>query len=153
MHNIEVRCEEISAPQWLPAVSPFLLTVLERLSYSNWDISILFCNDRFIHELNKTYRGIDSATDVLSFEQGDSYHDAAGDLRFNAGDIVISLDSLKSNAEFFKVPVDEELRRLLIHGVLHLSGMDHANNDPQQEMLILQETILEQCAGTIIRQE
>ncbi|MGP1594554.1 MAG: rRNA maturation RNase YbeY [Treponema sp.] len=153
MHNIEIRCEEIPEPYWLSAVKPFLLLILEKLSYTNWDISLLFCNDPFIHELNKTYRTIDSPTDVLSFEQGDSYQDSAGEVRFNAGDIVISLDSLKSNAEFFSVPVDEELKRLLIHGVLHLSGMDHSDNDPKQEMLILQEKILAECAGTVIYQE
>ena len=153
MPNIEVRCEEISTPQWISGVSSFLLQVLGMLSYSNWDISILFCNDSFIRRLNKMYRTIDAPTDVLSFEQGDSYYDAAGECRFNAGDIVISLETLKSNAVFFNVPVDEELKRLLIHGVLHLSGMDHSDNDPKQEMLILQEHILAECMGTVICQE
>ena len=113
----------------------------------------MFCRDAFIHELNKTYRHIDSPTDVLSFEQGDEYDDEDGNLRFNAGDIVISLDSLRSNAETFNVTMNEELKRLLIHGILHLSGMDHSDNDPQQEMLQLQEKILKEYNNTVIYQE
>jgi len=59
-----------------------------------------------------------------------------------AGDIVISIDTLFRNADEFNVAVDEELKRLLIHGILHLSGMDHSDNSPEQEMLKLQESIL-----------
>ena len=63
------------------------------------------------------------------------------------------LDSLKSNAETFHVSVNEELKRLLIHGTLHLSGMDHSDNSPQQEMLQLQEKILGEYESTIVYQE
>jgi probable rRNA maturation factor len=59
------------------------------------------------------------------------------------GDIVISLDALRENAGFFKVSEDEELRRLIIHGILHLAGNDHASNDPGEPMLVKQENILE----------
>jgi len=85
--------------------------------------------------------------------QGDEYDDEDGNLRFNAGDIVISLDSLRSNAETFNVTMNEELKRLLIHGILHLSGMDHSDNDPQQEMLQLQEKILKEYSNAVVYQE
>ena len=153
MNSIAVTWHGIPEPAWGTAVEPFMQSVLNRLSHRQWDISLVFCNDAFIHTLNKTYRKIDAPTDVLSFEQGEEYCDEAGQTRFSAGDIVISLDSLKSNAETFHVSVNEEHKRLLIHGTLHLSGMDHSDNSPQQEMLQLQEKILGEYESTIVYQE
>ena len=125
-------------------VENFISEVLNELNLKNWDISLLFCDDAFIQNLNKQYRDIDSPTDVLSFEQGDEYFDEAGETRFMAGDIVISLDSLRSNAEEFNVDINEELKRLIVHGILHLNGMDHSDNSPEQEMLKFQEELLMQ---------
>ena len=125
-------------------VENFISEVLNELNLKNWDISLLFCDDAFIQNLNKQYRDIDSPTDVLSFEQGDEYFDEAGETRFMAGDIVISLDSLRFNAEEFNVEINEELKRLIVHGILHLNGMDHSDNSPEQEMLKFQEKLLVQ---------
>lgn len=125
-------------------VENFISEVLNELNLKNWDISLLFCDDAFIQNLNKQYRDIDSPTDVLSFEQGDEYFDDAGETRFMAGDIVISLDSLRFNAEEFNVDINEELKRLIVHGILHLNGMDHSDNSPEQEMLKFQEELLMQ---------
>ena len=125
-------------------VENFISEVLNDLNLKNWDISLLFCDDAFIQNLNKQYRDIDSPTDVLSFEQGDEYFDEAGETRFMAGDIVISLDSLRFNAEEFNVEINEELKRLIVHGILHLNGMDHSDNSPEQEMLKFQEKLLVQ---------
>ena len=125
-------------------VENFISEVLKDLNLKNWDISLLFCDDAFIQNLNKQYRDIDSPTDVLSFEQGDEYFDEAGETRFMAGDIVISLDSLRFNAEELNVDINEELKRLIVHGILHLNGMDHSDNSPEQEMLKFQEELLMQ---------
>lgn len=125
-------------------VENFISEVLKDLNLKNWDISLLFCDDAFIQNLNKQYRDIDSPTDVLSFEQGDEYFDEAGETRFMAGDIVISLDSLRFNVEEFNVDINEELKRLIVHGILHLNGMDHSDNSPEQEMLKFQEELLMQ---------
>ena len=115
-------------------VENFISEVLKDLNLKNWDISLLFCDDAFIQNLNKQYRDIDSPTDVLSFEQGDEYFDDAGETMFMAGDIVISLN----------VEINEELKRLIVHGILHLNGMDHSDNSPEQEMLKFQEELLVQ---------
>ena len=125
-------------------VENFISEVLNELNLKNWDISLLFCDDAFIQNLNKQYRDIDSPRGVLSFEQGDEYFDDAGETRFMAGDIVISLDSLRFNAEEFNVDINEELKRLIVHGILHLNGMDHSDNSPEQEMLKFQEELLMQ---------
>lgn len=140
--------EDVIEPVWFNKVEPFIQTVLQKLSYDNEEISVLFCSDEFIKELNSQYRNIDSATDVLSFENGEEYEDEEG-LWKNVGDIAISLETLPKNAEYFEVDTNTELKRLIIHGILHLNGMDHGEEHiekgvvPTDEMLILQENLLE----------
>lgn len=148
----------ISAPQWLENVEPFVHTVLEHLSFDGEEISVLFCGDDFMQELNKTYRGIDSATDVLSFENGEQYEDEYG-AWLCAGDIAVSLDMLPKNAAYFETDENTELKRLLIHGILHLNGMEHEPEHiekgvvPKCEMLCIQEkTVAELSAENIIEQ-
>lgn len=139
--------EDVTEPVWFNKVEPFIQTVLQKLSYDNEEISVLFCSDEFIKELNSQYRNIDSATDVLSFENGEEYEDEEG-LWKNVGDIAISLETLPKNAEYFEVDTNTELKRLIIHGILHLNGMDHGEEHiekgvvPTDEMLILQENLL-----------
>ena len=139
--------EDVIEPVWFNKVEPFIQTVLQKLNYDNEEISVLFCSDEFIKELNSQYRNIDSATDVLSFENGEEYEDEEG-LWKNVGDIAISLETLPKNAEYFEVDTNTELKRLIIHGILHLNGMDHGVEHiekgvvPTDEMLILQENLL-----------
>jgi probable rRNA maturation factor len=139
--------EDVTEPIWFNKVEPFIQTVLQKLNYDNEEISVLFCSDEFIKELNSQYRNIDSATDVLSFENGEEYEDEEG-LWKNVGDIAISLETLPKNAEYFEVDTNTELKRLIIHGILHLNGMDHGEEHiekgvvPTNEMLILQENLL-----------
>lgn len=145
--------EHIAKPLWLDLVEPFMNKVLVRLDIDNWELSVLFCADPFIADLNKKYRDIDGPTDVLSFEQGDEYIDDDDVTWFNAGDIVISLDMLAKNAEDFSVGMNDELKRLLVHGILHLDGMDHEDNSPEQEMLQFQEHLLTGFSGDIVFKE
>jgi probable rRNA maturation factor len=142
MNAVEISVEGVGTPAWLDRARDFALAALERLGKENWDLSILICDDAFIRGLNRQYRDKDEATDVLSFEQGETYKDPEGAERFLAGDIVISLDGLARNADEFGIPADEELRRLIAHGILHLAGMDHPDNDPSRPMLLLQEEML-----------
>ena len=147
MNAVEVSVEGIDTPTWLDRARDFALAVLARLGHESWDLSVLLCDDSFIRGLNRQYRDKDEATDVLSFEQGDRYRDPEGRERFLAGDIVISLDALSRNSEEFGVSRDEELRRLLVHGILHLSGMDHEDNDASRPMLARQEEILRELTA------
>ncbi|MCR5172301.1 MAG: rRNA maturation RNase YbeY [Treponema sp.] len=147
--------EDMKEPVWFNKIHDYEQTVLEKLGYDNEEISILFCDDEFIHQLNKEYRDIDSATDVLSFENGMEYTDDEGTW-YSAGDIIISLDTLPQNADYFGVSLNEELKRLLIHGTLHLNGMDHGEAhvepgiEPEDEMLKLQEKVLKELADISI---
>ncbi len=132
-------------------VKEFMLQVLDKLGKDKWEVSVLFTGDAFIQKLNKDYRGKDEPTDVLSFAQVDTkeaFPSKGG--RFYAGDIVISMDTLEKNANYFKISMNEELKRLLVHGILHLSGLDHENNNPDQPMLAKQEKILKQYTGVVL---
>ncbi len=147
--------EGIVAPDWIDAAVRFMEKAAEVLGYNGEEISLLFCNDEYIKELNKTYRNIDAPTDVLSFESGEEYEDEEGKWKC-AGDIVISLDTLPVNAEYFNEDKNAELKRLLVHGLLHLNGMDHGEEHiekgkaPECPMLELQENILEKLKDEII---
>ncbi len=161
MNNIYIDvAENCETPEWLDKVEPFMQKILQELDKDQWEVSVLFCDDPFIQNLNRTYRQIDSPTDILSFEDGTEYPDEEGTQWISAGDIAISVPTFLRNAADFGVSESEELSRLLIHGLLHLSGMDHGEahiekdrtfsggTEEDREMLVLQEKILEKL-GTI----
>ena len=147
--------EGVKEPEWLDKVQDFLLLAANQLGFDNEEVSVLFCNDEYIKELNSSYRNIDAPTDVLSFENDEEYEDEEGKWKC-VGDIAISLDTLPVNAEYFNEDTNAELKRLLVHGLLHLNGMDHGEEHiekgkaPVCEMLVLQENILEKLKDEIV---
>jgi probable rRNA maturation factor len=150
MNRVEVNAEEVPLPPWAFRVVPFILKVLDQIHRDGWDLSVLFCNNNYIRSLNARFRCRDEPTDVLSFALGETLEDGEAGRRYLPGDIVISLETLAENARYFHVAEDEELRRLLIHGVLHLDGLDHDSNEKKEPMLQLQEKILADLAGECI---
>lgn len=80
------------------------------------DVGYMFVSDEKILEVNRMYLGHDYYTDIITFDYDED--DVVN------GDIVISLDTVKSNAELFQKPYDEELHRVIIHGILHLCGIN-----------------------------
>lgn len=142
MNRVALVAEDCELPPWASRLESFVLRVLDVLKKDRWEVSLVLCTNTLITELNAQYRGKNESTDILSFELGETYQDEEGEEVFLAGDLVISLETLEENARYFNVSVDEELRRLVIHGILHLAGMDHATNDQEEPMLILQEQIL-----------
>jgi len=146
MNRVDLSFEGVSELAWADSLIAFTLAVLEKLGKEGWDVSLLICDDPFIRDLNARYRSKDEATDVLSFVLGEWTPDEGEGKRWAAGDIAISLDTLEKNAIYFGVGRDEELRRLVIHGVLHLAGMDHEDNDSDRPMLLLQEKLLVELA-------
>lgn len=141
MNRVELSWRDSEPPAWAEQVESYLLSAMEAVGVDDWELSVLFCGDDFIKELNRDYRGLDEPTDVLSFGMGERIKD--GDREYYlAGDIVVSLPALARNVEAFSVSQDEELKRLLVHGLLHLSGMDHEDNEPSRPMLRKQEELL-----------
>jgi probable rRNA maturation factor len=150
VNRVEISAGEAPLPQWSKSLKLFALKVLARLGRNQWDLSVLLCSDETISDLNFRYRGKAEATDILSFNMGKGGGRGDPLSRFTYGGVVISLDTLKENARRFNVSEDEELRRLLIHGILHLDGMDHKTHKKDEPMLILQEQILEELAEVSI---
>ena len=120
-----------------------LLKTLNYLEVKNSSISVLFTDDTEMRELNKKYRGKDKSTDVLSFSMREG-EDFPKTEKGNLGDIVISIDYATRQAKEFEVSLDDEIKRLLVHGCLHLLGYEHedVSVDVARKMFDKQEEIL-----------
>ena len=103
-------------------------------------VSVLLCDDAFIHELNKTYRGVDKPTDVLSFAMNEGEY-IEGDAEA-LGDIVISINTATKQAPALKHSTTEEVTSLLIHGLLHLLGYDHQDKSDEVKMTNMANHVL-----------
>jgi len=90
------------------------------------DINYIFCDDEFILEINKQYLNHDYYTDIISFDYsvGNELH----------GDIFISIERVQENAEDFNVTFDEELKRVIIHGILHYCGYKDKSKEDEAIM-------------------
>lgn len=120
------------------------------------EVALTFTDDDAIRELNRTYRGIDRPTDVLSFpmrERLDEEPDIvwpegedAGD--DSLGDIVISVPRAKAQSEEYGHSLEREIGFLFVHGFLHLIGYDHDNEETEAAMFSKQETILAEVGLT-----
>lgn len=97
----------------------------------NSELSLVFCDDCFIKDLNKEFRNIDEPTDVLSFES--SINNFELDIKL-VGDIVISVETACAQADRFGHSCFLEIVVLLIHGLLHLNGYTHSDNDDKKKM-------------------
>jgi probable rRNA maturation factor len=147
MNRVMIRGEQMPGPAWAPRAAGFCKKALRKLSLDNFELSVVFCNNDFIRSLNKRFRGKDEPTDILSFPQGEvPVLPGGGEGARVIGDMVISLDMLRANGRDFSVPEEEELKRLLVHGILHLAGRDHTSSGPEEPMLILQEEILQELS-------
>jgi len=101
-------------------IKSLLRKALRLLRLRKSELSILLVNDRRMRILNRQYRGVDRTTDVLSFPQI-----AHSSQKFVLGDIVINLHKAKRQAAEYGLTVNEEFKKLLIHGLLHLIDYDH----------------------------
>ena len=109
----------------------------------NGNFSLSFVDSQEIQSLNRDYRAKDEVTDILTFSQEDGEEFPSFTDEKEYGDVFINLDRMKENAHEFSSSEREELLRLCLHGLLHLTGHDHATNEfEKEEMLILQEQLL-----------
>jgi probable rRNA maturation factor len=117
----------------------FLSRVRRELKLGRGDLNICFVNDHEIAQLNRKYRGKPKPTDVLSFPQNGNGNSAK---RFTEipgtnflGEIAISPQAARRNAKQFGRTLNEELRILMLHGVLHLMGYDHETDHGEMERI------------------
>ena len=107
-------------------VRQWIAQVIKQRGKQVGNLSYLFCNDEFILEMNRRFLNHDTYTDIITFDN------VVGDTI--AGDILISIDRVGENASLFKVPFEQELHRVIIHGVLHLLGQGDKSDSEAAEM-------------------
>jgi probable rRNA maturation factor len=120
------------SPLSLPGVSaPLAALVRAALALEGrrpGELGIVLTGDAPVRELNRRWRGLDRATDVLSF----GYDETAGPVV--NGDLIVSMDRVAEQARRFRVTRGRELARLIVHGALHLAGLDHKTSAQRRHM-------------------
>ena len=106
------------------------------------EVSCVLVDDERIHEINREYRHIDRSTDVISFAMEDNDQFYVEGMPRTLGDIFISVDHAKKQAEEYGHSLRREMCFLFTHGILHLLGYDHMTDEQEKEMLGLQDEIL-----------
>lgn len=101
-------------------------------------IQIVFVDNSYIQDINRTYRQINKATDVISFPNDEPLDDSLGD-------IFISIEQAKMQALNYEHSLEREIAFLAVHGYLHLMGYDHDTPEKELQMFELQESILEKA--------
>ncbi len=118
-------------------------TVGELYGVENSELSITLTDDEHIHALNKKFRGVDRATDVLSFAFHESDEPEILDATVDVlGDVIISLERAAAQAQEFGHSFLRELIFLEVHGLLHLLGYDHVDDDDRREMEAEQKFVM-----------
>ncbi len=124
---ISYNTENVKMPA-LPrrATNAWIRAVAAHYGKKVGDVAYIFCDDAKILEVNRQYLQHDYYTDIITFDycEGDTLH----------GDIFISLDTVRSNAAEFGTTFDNELHRILIHGILHLCGQADKTPEARAEM-------------------
>lgn len=115
-------------------VQNWIKKVVSDKGFEVGEINYIFCDDAYLHKLNVEFLQHDTLTDIISFDN------SLGKL-IN-GDVFISIERVEDNAKDFKVFFDEELHRVLIHGVLHYMGFKDKSDDEKQEMRNLENNAL-----------
>ncbi|MCX6013002.1 MAG: rRNA maturation RNase YbeY [Chloroflexi bacterium] len=145
--NIEINIQinenlpESIGNQWLQTV------IKESLKFEKKDsieLGLVITNDEQVHELNKTYRGIDDTTDVLSFAllEGEETFIMPPDTLIHLGEVIISYPQTIKQAKEYNHTIEKELAGLIIHGVLHLLGYDHQTDEAEKQMKSHEDAIL-----------
>ena len=136
MKNINVfidkECEKLNEP----LCKSIIKKILTHYNYTFYDVNVIFTSDMHLSDLKKEFFFEDQWTDVIAFPlQRDS--------KFIEGEIYISIPTAKKNANLFKEPYRKELGRLIIHGSLHLLGIEDKSTEQKKKMTILEEKFLE----------
>ena len=104
----------------------WIMNVVQENGFEVGEINYVFCDDEYLHKLNIEFLKHDTLTDIISFDN------TLGKLL--NGDIFISIDRINDNAKDYKVTFEEELHRVMIHGVLHYMGFKDKSDDDKREM-------------------
>lgn len=143
MSEIDIRCDE-GLEHGVEALVADATRVLTWLEHADAELSVLLTDDARIQPLNRDYRGKDKPTDVLSFAQWEGEEIGQHAV---LGDVVISLDTAGRQGLDHGHGLEQELRVLLVHGICHLLGYDHEEDDEAEEMEALERDLLARLAA------
>ncbi|HEX5743423.1 MAG TPA: rRNA maturation RNase YbeY [Flavobacteriaceae bacterium] len=104
----------------------WIFSVIETYGFEVGDISYIFCDDKYLLQINQQYLNHDDLTDIISFDYSEE--------KLISGDIFISIERVQENASLFKVDFQQELLRVMSHGILHFIGFKDKNEKDQLEM-------------------
>ena len=138
--DITVECLHPSMTVNAPAVEAFTRRVIEYLGLSVAELNIIFTDNEYLRTLHHRFLNDDSDTDIMTFP----LHEPGEPI---SADIFISLDMAGDNARFYGVSVEEELRRLIVHGLLHLAGWDDQTEAEQHAMREKENEVLRQVSS------
>ena len=144
MNNIEIFVQVDEDIEELDTVKKVLESAIKKEKIENVSFNLIIVDNKYIHELNKTYRGIDRETDVITFALEDEDSLVIPDDERILGDIYISIDKAKSQAEEYGHSLLRELSFLAVHGFYHLLGYDHMTKEDEEVMFKKQEEVLEE---------
>jgi rRNA maturation RNase YbeY len=148
MIRIDVFCEEINLPYkniGKNKIKTVASTAAEMLELKDASITIVMTSDRYIRKINNEFRGHDEPTDVISFSNRDNPFPAVDDTSEEIGDIYISIDRADRQSQEYRVTLQDELKRLIVHGILHLVGYDHERSDEDEEIMLRKEEEICRC--------
>lgn len=126
----------------LEILNDYVKYVVNKLELEKCEFNIIIVDNERIHEINREYRNVDRETDVISFAMEDNMDIEYTDFRL-LGDIYISIDKCYSQALEYNHSKVREICFLATHGILHLLGYDHMNEDDEIEMFKLQNELLD----------
>ena len=149
MSKIEIFNQLDDEIKELETVKKVLLSAIDKEKLEDVTFNLIIVDNEYIHEINKTYRGIDRETDVITFalEDEDSII-IPEDVVRNLGDIYISIDKARMQAEEYGHGLLRELSFLAVHGFYHLLGYDHMTPEEEKVMFQKQEEVLEEYGIT-----
>ena len=143
MNNIEVFIQVKEEIKELETIKKVLYSAMEKEKLENTSFNLIIVNNEYIHELNKTYRKIDKATDVITFALEDENIIILPEEERILGDIYISIEKAKEQAKEYNHSLLRELSFLAVHGFYHLLGYDHQKKEEEKIMFEKQEEVLE----------
>ncbi len=118
----------------------YLRRICNHLKLKNVVITIIICDNKFIHKINKEFRKKNRPTDVIAFSYRENPFPDTGQKTELLGEIYISLEKASENSCIYGVSLMDEIKRLLVHGVLHLIGYDHERSGRDAKIMAVKET-------------
>ena len=141
--HIRNLTDEKAYKAYYPALRSYFKKTFKTLDIkADYDVSVILVDEDKIHELNRDYRHIDRATDVITFAEIDSASELEEDELY-LGDIFISTKAVKDQAAEYGHSEKRELCFLFVHGLLHTLGYDHMTKEDEEIMFGHQKAILE----------